>query len=229
MLFDLRGKRRRLIQVAYLILAVAFAGSSIIFFVGSGFEAGSIFDIFNQSGGSNIGEDQVKRYEKKLETNPKSKNALLGLARAQYTVATSGDNFDQQTGLFKEGALEPLEDSTKAWERYLKLDPKKIDIEVANIVVRAYDGLQEYEEAADTQELILDIRPSSGGYAQLATYAYLAEQTKKGDLAADRAVELAEKSKQKAVERRLDKIKKDVEQQIAQQAAAEAGGGTAPQ
>ena len=211
-----------------MLLAVAFAGSSIIFFVGSGFNAGSIFDIFDQ-GGANTGEDQVKKYKEKLETKPDGMNALLGLARAQYTVATSGDNFDQQNGLFKEGALEPLEASTKAWERYLKLDPKKIDLEVANVVVRAYDGLQEYEEAADTQELILDVRPSSGGFAQLATYAYLAEQTKKGDLAAERAIELAEKNRKKAVERRLDKIKKDVQQQIAQQAAAEAGGGTAPQ
>lgn len=216
-----------MIQVVYVGLAVVF-GFGMVFTIGVG-GGGSLLDVFDGGGGSSSSGDEVKKYEKKLETKPDGKNALLGLARAQYAVATSGDNFDQQNGLFKEGALEPLEGSTKAWERYLKLDPKKIDIEVANVVVRAYDGLQEYEEAADTQELILDARPSSGGYAQLATYAYLAEQTKKGDLAAERAIELAEKNRKKAVERRLDKIKKDVQQQIAQQAAAEAGGGTAPQ
>ena len=222
MLFDLRGKRRRLIQVVYLFLAVAFAGSSIIFFVGSGINAGSLFDILGQDGGSSSFDDEVKRYEKKLVQNPKNKAALLGLARAQFNAATSGDNFDQQNGLFTEGAVEPLKESTKAWERYLKLDPKKLSMEVANLEVRAYDGLQEYEMAADTQEVILETRPSSGGYGQLAKYAYLAKQTKKGDLAAERAIELAKKSEKKAVERQLDRMKKDIEQLHAEQAANEA-------
>lgn len=233
MLFDLRGKRKRLIQVVYLLLAIVFAASTVIFFVGSGFDfSGSLFDVLGSGqAGSGAAEDDVKRYEKTLRRQPKNKKILLKLVRAEYSVATSGDNYDQETGQFKKGAEASLKKSTKAWQRYLKLEPERVSITTASLVVRAYEALGSYEEAAETQEVIVEEDPSSNGFYQLAAYAYFAGQIKKGDLAAMRSVDLAKKRDRKGVKRRLDNLKEQAQQQLAQDAQSKtpAPEGSAPE
>ena len=51
MLFDLKGKRKRLIQVAYVILAILFGGGLVLFGVG-GNVRGGLLDAFSGSGGT---------------------------------------------------------------------------------------------------------------------------------------------------------------------------------
>ena len=233
MLFDLRGKRRRLIKVVFFLLAVAFAGSTVIFFVGSGANSGgSIFDIFGSGGAHGGGggggfDDQIERYEKRLETNPTDERSLKLLARAKFNQATSGDKYNQETGQFTDKAQEDLQASTSAWERYLKTDPKKLDTNVATVMVQVYAGLNDSAQAAATQDLIVEERPNSAGYAQLATYLYLDGETKKGDLAAERSIELAKPSDRKTVKRRLDRIKKQADQQSQAEQQSQGGGNDA--
>jgi hypothetical protein len=56
---------------------------------------------------------------------------------------------------------------------------------------------------------VADARPSSQSYYQLALYAYEAGQTRKGDLAARKAVELAPPDQRAAVKAQVDQAKKD--------------------
>ena len=44
MLFDLQGRRRRMVQATYLILAVLMGGGLVLFGVGSGSISGGLFD-----------------------------------------------------------------------------------------------------------------------------------------------------------------------------------------
>ena len=79
------------------------------------------------------------------------------------------------------------------WNRYLALEPKKPDANVASLMVQAFGpaGLNDAAEAVVAQEIVVDARkPNANLFTQLAVFAYQAGQTRKGDLAAQRAVDL---------------------------------------
>src|ERR671914_482748 len=64
MLFDLQGKRRRVVQATYLTLAVLMGGGLVLFGIG-GDVSGGLFDAFSDrqgGGGSNtLAEDRIER------------------------------------------------------------------------------------------------------------------------------------------------------------------------
>ena len=74
------------------------------------------------------------------------------------------------------------------------------------------------------QEIITEARPSETTFATLAIYAYQAGQTRKGDLASKRALDLVDKDERNILTSQLDAAK----QQAATQALQDAGGGAAP-
>jgi hypothetical protein len=235
MLFDLRGRgRRRTVQVIYLFLALLLGGGLVLFGIG-GDVNGGLFDAFsNDSGSDNEAlEDQVKDAEKKVQANRQDANAWAQLALAKYNLAGQTDGFKANGGSFGtfEGkSRQVVGDATRAWEQHLKLSPKKPNAEVATILTRAYLSLDQPEKAVQTQEIVIDslANPGFGDYAALAQYAYLAGQTRKGDLAAARAVEDAKEEGRPKAER--DQIKAALEQakqEAAQAAAQEATGGAA--
>ena len=102
-----------------------------------------------------------------------------------------GDNFDPNTASYTETGKAKLTQAADAWEKYLALDPAKPDDRVASLMVRAFDqtGLNRPEDAAKAQEIITEARPSATTYATLAIYAYQAGDTRKGDLARNKALE----------------------------------------
>jgi hypothetical protein len=83
----------------------------------------------------------------------------------------------------------------------------------------ALTGLGDKAGAVRAQEIVLDSldKPGFGDYAQLAALAYAAGQTRKGDLAADRATELAPKNQR-------DDLKQSLQQAKAQAVQGAAGG-----
>jgi hypothetical protein len=92
-------------------------------------------------------------------------------------------------------------------------------------MVQAYSqvGLNQPREAVRAQEVVVEQRePDSDLFAQLAVLAYQAAQTRKGDLAADRAVELADRGDRRTLRDSLDQAKA----QVASGGAA--GGAQAP-
>src|SRR4029450_9629076 len=95
MLFDLRGKRRRLVQVVYAVLAVLFFVSFIGFGIGSD-ATGGVFDALG-IGGSNTSsssssaqfDDQIESAEQKLQQDPKDEKALAQLASIHLQAGQS--------------------------------------------------------------------------------------------------------------------------------------------
>jgi tetratricopeptide (TPR) repeat protein len=240
MLFDLKGRRKRAVQVTYVILAVLFGGGLIFFGVGSSVQGG-LLDAFKGGGGgsgsSGVFENQAKRYERLTRINPESQQAWLGLARAQYNVAVSGKDYDRNVGQFSEGAVDTLQRGANAWERYLELKPGKPDAAVAAVMIPAYatllrfesgDPLDLFEKAARTQEIIVKARPSPITYFQLAAINYAIGKIPKGDRAAKKALHLTPKDQRNTVSSQLKDVRKQgvkAKKQLkksAQQAAAAA-------
>lgn len=198
MLFDLRSRgRRRVVKVVYLGLALLLGGGLVLFGIG-GDVSGGLVDAFNGNGGSsgdNVFEERVEKAEDKVEANPRDAAAWAALAAAQAQMAGTGENFDSASRTFTESGRERLSAADRAWERHLALEPKKVDPAAANQMVQVYaqTGLDDPEKAARAQEVVIEGGQAGyGQYASLAVFAYEAGQTRKGDLAADKALELAD-------------------------------------
>jgi len=79
----------------------------------------------------------------------------------------------------------------------------------------AQTGLNQPADAATAWEIVTQQQPSSASYGYLAEYAYLADQIRKGDLAAAKAVSLSPSVQQRLVRAQLASIKRQVLQQAA--------------
>ena len=227
MLFDLRGRgRRRTVQVIYLSLALLMGGGLVLFGIGGDVQGG-LFDAFQQDSGSESEalKDDVDKWQDRVDANPRDAQAWAELARAKFNLAGQTEGFDPNTGTFGGESREVVAEATRAWDQHLKLAGDKPDADVAARLTQAFLVLDQPEKAVRTQEIVLDSieNPGFGQYAALAQYAYLAGQTRKGDLASQRAIEDAKEEGQS--KERRDELKASLEaikQQAAQQAVEEA-------
>ena len=116
----------------------------------------------------------------------------------------------------------------QAWERHLALDPKQPSVRAANLMVQAYgaNGLNELKKAVQAKQIVTNAEdpPSSNLYAQLAVLAYQAGETRTGDLAAVRAVDLAPAEDRKELRTTLDALKSQAAADAAQQATTTPSG-----
>jgi hypothetical protein len=84
-LFDLKGRRRRVVQGTYLLLAILMGGGLVLFGIGGDVSGGLVDALQGQSGSSNsIVEDRIEENEDKVEADPKNAAALKELARDWY-------------------------------------------------------------------------------------------------------------------------------------------------
>jgi len=211
MLFDLSGKRRRVVQVVYATLAILMGGSLVLFGIGSD-APGGILDAVGLGGddsgsGNPQYDEQIDDAESRLETDPENTTALLNLARYHYLSATStGVTTDPETGIpeVTEDARQELEASIDAWTRYLDTKPKNPNASVANSVVQAYVLVDDADGAAKTQEIVAAANPSAAAYGSLAFYYYADGQIEAGDKAADKALAEAAPSERKTISKQLD-------------------------
>jgi len=226
MLFDIKGKRRRVVQGVYLTLAILMGAGLVLFGIGSDV-SGGLGDLFKDGGGSNQADKTIQKRidasEKKLRTNPRDEAALAELTRGHYQLATA--EADPQTSEFTSKARPELEEAVAAWQRY-KAVAKKPEPSLGSLVVQAYAGLgqletaeaqknqqqpegakQYWEGAAEASEIIADARPNAQNYIQLVQYATLAGQTRKAELAGQKAVELAPKNQKKEAKAAVEQAK----------------------
>jgi hypothetical protein len=197
MLFDLRGRgRRNTVKIVYISLAFLMGGGLVLFGIG-GATSGGLVDAI--TGGSSSGDTGADRFKKqvtaaqaKLKTNPKDEAAWTTLIRAQVNIAGTGDQYDSATNQYTKAGKADLQDALDSWEKYLAIEPtnKAEKARVASRVVQAYAALEDLEGLVQAQEIVAEERNAVGPYAALAQYAYLAGQTRKGDLACQKAVEL---------------------------------------
>jgi hypothetical protein len=229
MLFDLRGRgRRRTVQVIYLSLAILMGGGLVLFGIG-GATSGGLFDAFSGDGNTSSGTEALERTattaQAATEANPQDAAAWARLVKARFQLAGTDDGVDPNTGAFTAAGKRRLRPVEQAWDRYVALNPDPPDDTVAGFMVQAFSasGLDKPEKAVRAMEMVIERRgDNSNLYSQLAVLSYQAGQNRKGDLAADKAVDLAAPADRKLLKENLANAK-------AQAVAAEATrAGTTP-
>jgi hypothetical protein len=224
MLFDLRGAgRQRTVKAVYITLAFLMGGGLVLFGIGGDVSGGLVDAITERGGGSDTGTKRFEQREKRLvarvRANPQDAAAYADLARVRTQLASTGDNYDAEKNTYTAAGKAELRQAADAWEKYLVLEPRKPDDRVASLMVQAYGTLAQPTEAAKAQEVITEARPSAATFSQLAVFAYAAGQTRKGDLARARALDLTPKDQREALKGQLDQAKQQNAAGGAQQGA----------
>lgn len=232
MLFDIRGKRRRVVQVVYGVLAVLFAVSFVGFGIGSD-AAGGIFDALgvggsNGSAGNPQYEEEIEQAEERLQQDPKDERALLTLARVHFLAGQAEMDADEETGapVVTEDARTEFAQSVDSWERYLELEGGEPNPDAARLVVQAYVGLEDAEGAAHTQRIVAEDLPTVLNFFNLALYLYSDGKLDEGNEAAKRAVAEANPSQREQLRQQLDQIAKQAEKLKKAQEKLPEGGAT---
>jgi hypothetical protein len=214
MLFDLRSAgRRRTVKLIYLGLAVVMFVGFVGFSIGSSGLGGGLLDVFTSGGGGSSSsgtgrfEKEVSRAQAQTRTQPESPAAWAALAQAKVRLAGVGDNFDTGSSNYTGKGLQQLRGAATAWNKYLELNPKNPDPRLARQMLQAFVALKDAPGAAQAQEIITTDDPTSNTFSQLAVYAYAAGQTRKGDLAAAKAISLAPKAERKTLKSQLAQAK----------------------
>jgi len=206
-LFDLKGRRRHVVQATYLLLAILMGGGLVFFGIG-GNTSGGLFDAFSDrsSSGSSLVNDRIDKAEQKLEENPQNKQALKDLVRDWYQLANE-EVTDQST--YTEEGQKRLAHAGDAWTRYLALEKKKPEASLAALMVQAYgpNALNQADDAATAAEIVANAQPSAQAYLQLTQFAALAGQKRKAELAGQKAIELAPKKQRASVKAFVEQAK----------------------
>ena len=214
MLFDLRGRRRRVVQGTYLVLALLLGGGLVFFGVGSGV-SGGLLDAFKGGGGGSSGDKvlqgKIDKQEKRLKASPQNEVLLQALVRNYYAKATqtrqSGSNFppDAKDDLRKAGTY---------WNRYAAVADKP-DPTTASFALQIYDvgALNKPKEAQKAASILAQAVNDTPSYLRLVSYAARAGDTRTADLAGQKAIDLAPKSQKKLVKKQVEALKKAGPQQ----------------
>src|SRR4051812_35519855 len=226
MLFDLRGSgRRRIVKIVYITLAFLMGGGLVLFGIGGGggISGGLVDAITGTTGGGDTSANRFRKQEAaaiaRTRANPQDAPAWAALARARFQLAGAGANFDAEKSSFTKKGVAELQSAGDAWDRYLALNPKKPDDRVASLMVQAFGALNKPDKAAEAQEVITEARPTASTFTQLAVFAYQAGQTRKGDLAKDKALQLTPKDMREALKGQLESAKQSAASAAAQPSA----------
>jgi tetratricopeptide (TPR) repeat protein len=222
MLFELGGKRKRVIQVIYVCLAGLMFIALVGFGIGGATGGGGIFDALG-IGGSNTSSDpqydqQIDNAQQALQANPKDEKALLKLARYNFLEGQTSVDVDAQgRSTLTDETLNSYRAATDAWERYLATHPKQPDDNVAGLMLNVYSSTagtdpstleRDVTGAFKSAQIVADARPSLGSYVDLATWAYLAGDDKTGAKAEKQALsEAPDSSTKKQVQAQITQAK----------------------
>jgi hypothetical protein len=229
MLFDLQGKRRRVVQATYLTLAVLMGGGLVLFGIG-GDVSGGLFDAFSDrsatGNGNDVVEKRIDRNEAKVKQTPGNEAARKALVRDYYQLATA-QTTGNATG-FPDEAKDELRASSRNWKAYLALEPKRVDTSLALLALQVHDvgALNKPKDALVAARFIAEEQEDSSAYLRVVQYAALAGDTRVADLAGQKAVDLAPKAERKNVKAQVELAKKPQTQGGA--AGAAQGGAAAP-
>jgi len=222
LLFDLRGRgRRRTVQGIYLGLAVLMGGGLVLFGVGGNVSGGLLDALKNnpKSGSSDVFVKRLKAAEKLATAQPQNAQAWANVVKLRFQVAGTGDSYDNTTGAFTQKGKVQLQRVDQAWNHYMNLNPKKIDTTAATYMVQAYapGALNNADKLVRAYELVIDgtPKPTFDQYRNLAIYSYVAGESRKGDLARTKALELAPKDQRSLVKQQIDAQKTEaIKQQL---------------
>lgn len=230
MLFDLQGKRRRVVQATYLSLAVLMGGGLVLFGIG-GDVSGGLFDAFSDrtNSGNDVVEERVEDNEDKVASNPNAVAARKELVRDYYSLAVAQAN-DQ--GVFPADAQDDLRKASQNWKAYLTAEKGEPDASLARVAVQVYDvtALNQPQEAMKAARIIAADGNDANAYLQLVQYALLAGDKRVEKLAAAKVMDLVPKGQRKAAKEQLQQIRaqaiaSQLQQEDIQIDPAQQGGG----
>ncbi len=147
----------------------------------------------------------IENAQADVKAAPRKPEPLADLAKAHFQAAGVKTN---STGAYTEEGKSELRRAVSAWERYVAMDPEPLDTGVAQLIAAAYGpgSLDKPKKAVEVQQILAENTrpPRASLYAQLARMAYYAGETRTGERAADRAIELSPKRARKAMRRQLE-------------------------
>jgi hypothetical protein len=239
MLFDLKGRRRRVVQVTYVGLAVLIGGGLVLSGIGSD-ASGGLLDALVGGDGNSSSDDakkplnnQIKAAEEKLRTNPEDRAALATLVRAHFGLAGLEQGTDPKTGAttVNDKGVAEMRKSAAAWKRYMATDPEKIDTGLAATAIQIYRVIGLPESQTDKNELVVaptraiaEQENSVDAYIRLVAVATQAGDTRTAGLAERKALTFAKSKDEKAtIKERIE-----TEKQSASAASGAGGNGAAP-
>jgi tetratricopeptide (TPR) repeat protein len=246
MLFDTRGRRRNVIRVVYVILAVLMGGS--LFLTVGPF---NLSELGGAGGGGDAVEvyhDREEQLEERLAKEPDNAALLLRLTRERIGAGQAQTDTNPQTGRLgvpPPEAQEDYDEAIESWNRYLKLAGDEPSPSAAVLVAQTYFGLAEggsvsfgdvqenLEIALSAQRIAAKAQPNPGSFSNLAIYEYFNGNFAEGDKAAKRALAGVPKAQAKEAKKQLDEYRKNAKRYVAQseqfaKAEEQAGGGAAP-
>jgi hypothetical protein len=209
MLFDLRGRRRRAVQVTYLMLALLMGGGLVLFGIG-GDVSGGLLDAFKGGGGSSGDsalQDRVDKQKERLQANPRNQVVLQNLVRDYYSLATS--KRESNASGFPDDAKDDLREAGVYWQRYVEVADKP-NPDTAGYALQVYDvaALNRPKEAQRAAAILAEDANDAPSYLRLVSYAARAGDTRTADLATQKAVELAPKDQRKLIKQQAEALKK---------------------
>jgi hypothetical protein len=213
MLFDLRGRgRRRTVRVIYMGLALLMGVGLVGFGIGGGFGGGGFLNAASQNEGANSASfsSQIKKYEKLTRQQPGNVSAWENLLKAQVHEA-GGEAYVTSSGALTGKGHELFAQAAQTWSSYLALNPPKPNAELAQLMLRVFgeEGLNRPSEEVQVLQIVVAAKPTNVAYyAQLSRYAYLAHNTRVGDLAAAKAVSLAPVAQRSRLKTELAALRK---------------------
>lgn len=234
MLFDLQGPRKTVVKVVYLGLAILMAGGLVLFGIGSNVSGGWA-DIFGNKSSESQAKDNVEKYAKQFQENPKNKVALQNLIAARYTLAADPSNYNEKKNSFNAAGTNQLNLLKDNWKAYLKLTDNKPNLATANFAVSGFTGLNDAKGAMQAQQIITEKEPTASNYLALMLYATYAGDSIVSSGAEVKARQLATKDEKKEVESQIKEIKKqaadrsaEIQKQLQQQFSQQAQQGQTP-
>lgn len=239
MLFDLgTGRKKRVVQAIYGLLALLFLVGFVGFGIGGEVGQGGIADIFT-GGSDDIEETQFAEdgdeLDKQLEADPRNEQLLVRLISTRYSAGNALMQTDEQTGIpqMTQEAEQQYEKAADAWDRYLELNPQRPSTSATTFAVSTFTVLAQnstseteadtnWKAAADAQELLVRTRSNVGTLSNLAFYSYAALDFKRGDRAAKQAEKLAANpAARKRISKQLDSYREQAKAYQAQRQAQE--------
>jgi hypothetical protein len=234
MLFDLKGRRRRVVQVTYVGLALLMGGGLVLSGIGSSASGGLLDALVGGGGGSDSSnakkpfENQIKAADAKLRTNPNDAGALTTLVRAHFGLAGLEQKESNGQIAYSDKGVAELRAAERAWGRYIATNPEKFDTGIAATALALYgilgppDAKNRERYVRPAQEIAAQTN-TPDAYITLFEVATKAGDTRTAGLAERKALSLAQtKDEKTTIQNRISEVKAAAASSTAQQ------GGTGP-
>jgi len=236
-LFDLQSpRRRRVIRITFGALAAIFAVSFVFLGVGTGGGGFSFSDLFGGGGSSGSAasafDDDIQTAQQQLAANPNDPATLGRLVQLHYQAGNANRNSD---GTLTSDGEQELREAADAWTKYVKASNDNLDQTPALFALNVFDQLgqidfqqartdtsstealsdvnaavDDWKNAAQAQQALIDANPKQAtpnSYGRLASYLYLAGDTKGAEQAVANATKGAKGSQASTLQSQLNPIK----------------------